>query len=147
MILFVNIFQYTSLSAGRHRLSADAAVNLDYIGLNAALTPSADISGWNSPLQDGLSVFSTSPSLSIRDVVSLGNVTLTASVPVTLNILTIKGKGGVVYPSLSPSLALKYTPTANLTAVANVRYSTQRSSPESLLGSVITTVHFPRQTV
>lgn len=126
-----------AVSAGRHRLSADAAVNLDYIGLNAALTPSADISGWNGPLKDGLSVFSTSPSLSIRDVVSLGDVTLTASVPVTLNILTIKGKGGVVYPSLSPSLALKYTPTANLTAVANVRYSTQRSSPESLLGCVV----------
>ena len=124
------------VSAGRHRLSADAAVNLDYIGLNAALTPSADIPGLEGPLQDNLSVFSTSPSLSIRDVVNLGNVKLTASVPVALHFLHVSGKEGFVYPSLSPSLSIRYDPSAYLSAVASVRYSTQRSSPESLLGAV-----------
>lgn len=124
-------------TAGRHSLSAEASINLDYIGLHAVLTPSAGIPGLNGPLQDRLSVFSTGPSLSVRDVVSLGNVTLTASLPVTLNLLNVKGKSSIVYPSLSPSLSLRYTLATNLTAAASVRYSTQRSSPGSLLGSVI----------
>ena len=125
------------VTVGRHSLSADASINLDYIGLNTTLIPSADISGLRGLLQDRLSVFSTIPSLSIRDVVNIGNITITASAPVELHILTVRGKTGVVYPTLSPSLALRYTPTANLTTVANVSYSTRRSSPESLLGSVI----------
>gem|GEM_PF-663784 len=130
-----------AVAAGLHRLSADASINLDYIGLDATLTPSADIPGLRGPLQDRLSIFSTSPSLSLRDAVSLGNVTLTASLPVALHILISKGRAEMVYPSLSPSLSLRYTPTTTLTAIANVRYSTRRSSPESLLGSVIMRDH------
>ena len=125
-----------AIAAGRHRLSADASIALDYLGLNAALSPSADIPGLEGPLQDNLSVFSTSPSLSIRDVVNLGNVKLTASVPVALHFLHVSGKDGFVYPSLSPSLSIRYDPSAYLSAVASVRYSTQRSSPESLLGAI-----------
>ena len=125
------------VTAGRHSLSAGTSIDLDYTAIGTSLTPSADIPGLRDPLQDRLSVFSTSPSLSIRDVVNLGNITITTSLPVALHILTIRGRAGVVYPSLSPSLTLRYTPTPNLMAVANVSYNTRRSSPESLLGSVI----------
>lgn len=126
-----------AIPAGRHKISADASVGLDYLGLNAALAPSADIPESGGPLQDRISVFSTSPSLSIRDVVNLGKVTLTASFPVSLHILNVRGKAGIVYPSVSPSLSFRYTPAPNFTATASVRYNTRRSSPETLLGSVI----------
>ncbi len=126
-----------AIPAGRHRISADASVGLDYLGLDAALAPSADIPESGGPLQDRISVFSTSPSLSVRDVVNLGKVTLTASFPISLHILNVRGKAGIVYPSVSPSLSFRYTPAPNFTATASVRYNTRRSSAETLLGSVI----------
>lgn len=126
-----------AVAAGRHSFSADASVGLDYIGLHTDLTPSADIPGLRVPLQDMLSVFSASPSLTLRDVINLGKVSVTASFPVSLHVLDVRGKNGIVYPSLKPSLTLRYTPTAHLTATAGVSYSMYRSSPETLLDAVV----------
>ena len=124
-----------AVTAGRHSLSAQASVGLDYVGLNTELTLSADIPTLRAPLQDKLSVFSASPSLALRDVITLGNVSITASIPVSLHVLNVKG--GILYPSLKPSLSLRYTPTAHLTATASVSYSMYRSSPETLLDAVV----------
>ena len=119
--------------AGRHSLSAKASVDLDYLDRDATLTTVSKIAGTKGEL----SLFSTSPSLTIRDVIRLGSNTLIATLPVALNILQIKGKAGIVYPTLSPTLSFRCTPTAKLTAIAVVGYSLRRSSPESLLDATI----------
>lgn len=130
-----------SIAAGRHSFSASAGIDLDYLDRKATLSSSSDISDLDEevsgPLQDHLSVFSVRPSLSLRDVIAFRNVRLTVSLPATLHILQIRGKDGAAYPSVSPSVSLRYTPTANLTASAGASYSIQRSSPESLLDAVV----------
>lgn len=130
-----------SIAAGRHSFSASAGVDLDYLDRKAVLSSSSGITDLakavSGPLQDHLSVFSACPSLSLRDIIAFGNVRLTLSLPAALHILQVCGKGGAVYPSVSPSVSLRYTPTANLTASAGASYGIQRSSPESLLGAVV----------
>ena len=126
---------------GRHSLSASAGLDLDYLDRKSALTSPEDISDLaqnvSNPLQGHLSVLSARPSLSLRDVVDFGKVRLSVSLPATLNILQVKGGSGAVYPTVSPSLTLRYTPTTNLTVSAGASYSLQRSSPESLLDAVV----------
>ncbi len=124
-------------SAGRHSLSAEASVGLDYFGLNTNLVPSADLSDLHASLKDELSVFSLIPSLDLRDVINWGKVRLTTSIPIALHVLDVKGRKGIVYPSFAPSLSLRYSPNSYLTASAAVSYSQRRSSPETLLGAVV----------
>ena len=130
-----------SIATGRHSLSASADVGLDYLDRKVALTSSSGIGDLadavSGPLQGSLSVLSFCPSLSLRDVITIGNVRLVASLPATLNILQVNGKAGAVHPSVSPSLSLRYTPTANLAVNAGVSYSLQHSSPESLLDAAV----------
>ena len=126
------------IAKGRHSISANVGIDLDYLDRDAALTSSSDlVETLSTPAKNRLSVFVLRPSLSLRDVINLGRFTFSASLPVALNILQIRNRSGSCYPSLSPALSVRYTPTANLSAIAGVSYSLQRSSPESLLDAVV----------
>lgn len=129
------------VALGRHSLSVGADLDLDYLDRKTALTASGAPADWAQdapgPLQGHLSVFSLRPSVSLRDVVDFGNVRLSLSLPAALNILQVGGKNGAVYPTVSPSLTLRYTPTANLTIGAGASYALRRSSPESLLDAAV----------
>lgn len=111
-----------NISLKRHKLKFSAGARLSY-------------SHWETT--ESISTTSVTASASIHDSFSIGTARLSASLPVSLEYISIKGGESVCFPITSPSVALEYKLGQRMKMIASSSYDLTRSGEESMLREAV----------
>lgn len=121
------------LKQGIHSFKANFLIGLDYIGRRSDLIGSSI----DEPLKADLSLVSFRPGVTISDAISLGKVTFTAGLPLSLHYLHVEDRKNLSYLEMSPYLSAQYRISSALEAKGRISYDLSHSSMENLLDAVV----------
>lgn len=121
-------------SPGRHRISLSGEALLGYVGRQA---DAEGVSFEDVQTNGSLHLWEFRPSVRVSDAISLGGALLTFTLPGSLHYLAVQGNDNLLYPTVSPSVSLRWELSQRLELSALSSYSLTRSNPESLLDAAV----------